>query len=99
MHVCTCIYIVCVCSCEFMCLVACYSISDSFVRDLSSVTGNFDYVRYESDTQAIRIPTHGDDPEIRTGSCSEDQTKIRIRNRVISCECLLLYHFLIYFYQ
>ena len=53
MHVCTCIYIVCVCSCEFMCLVACYSISDSFVRDPSSVTGNFDYVRYESDTQAI----------------------------------------------
>ena len=33
-----------------------------------------------------------EDPEIRTGSCSEDQTAIRIQNRVISCECLLLYY-------
>ena len=37
-----------------------------------------------------------DDPEIRTGSYSEDQMAILIQNHVISCECLLLYHFLIY---
>ena len=37
-----------------------------------------------------------DDLQISTGSCSEDQTAIRFRNRVISCECLLLSHFLIY---
>ena len=36
-----------------------------------------------------------DDPEIYTGSCSEDQTVIQIQNCVISCDCLLLYHFLI----
>ena len=28
-----------------------------------------------------------DDPYISIGSCSEDQTAIRFRNRVISCEC------------
>ena len=28
-----------------------------------------------------------DDPKIRTGSCSEDQTAIQIQNYVISCEC------------
>ena len=33
--------------------------------------------------------------EIRTASCSEDLMAIRIQNRVISCECLLLYHFFI----
>ena len=37
-----------------------------------------------------------DDLKIRTSTCNEDQTTIRIRNRVISCECLLLYHFFIY---
>ena len=31
-----------------------------------------------------------DDPSISTGSCSEDQTAIRFRNRVISCECSFL---------
>ena len=37
-----------------------------------------------------------DDSEVRTGSCSEDQMTTRFQNRVISFECLHLYHFLIY---
>ena len=37
------------------------------------------------------------DSEIRTGSCSVDQTAIRTRNHIISCECLFLscYSFII----
>ena len=31
-----------------------------------------------------------DDPEIRTGSYSGDQTVIRFQNRVILCECLII---------
>jgi len=31
-----------------------------------------------------------DDPEIRTDSCSRDQTVIRFQNSVISCKCLFL---------
>jgi len=40
-----------------------------------------------------------DDLEIRIGSCSEDQTAIWIRNRVISCKCTrsLLLDFLVEF--
>ena len=40
-----------------------------------------------------------DDPEIRTSSCSEDQTAIMFQNCVISCEYLFLSHFLIYHCQ
>ena len=46
----------------FVCLVACYSISDSFVRS-ESVTGDSDPIwirnHYGPDTQAIREPIHG----------------------------------------
>jgi len=37
-----------------------------------------------------------DDPKIRASSCNRYQTEIRLRNRVISCECLLSCYFLIY---
>jgi len=95
-----------VCGCVYMCIyvyvclqvfVVCSVITDSFVRsepcnrrpdpDLCSL-----WTWYTADSKT----DPWDDPEIRTGSCSEDQTAIRIQNRVISCECLLLCYFLIY---
>ena len=99
---CTC---VCVCTCNdvHVCvnshpslyLVTCYSITDPFVR-FGPVTGDSDLcslcTRYTGYLKIIPW----DDPEIPTGSCSEDQTAIQIQNCVISCECLLLYYFLIY---
>ena len=48
------------------------------------------WTRYSGDSKTDAR----DDPEIRTGSCSEDQTAIWLQNRVISCEYLLMYHFL-----
>jgi len=53
--VCTCVFM---CTCAHECLVACYSDVDSFVR---SELGNGRFgicVRCESDTLAIRRPTH-----------------------------------------
>jgi len=65
--------------------------------DPNSVTGDSNlcplYTRYTGDS---KTDPHGN-PEICIGSCSDDQTTIRFRNCVISCECLFLYHFLIYF--
>jgi len=61
-----------------------------------SVTGDSDlcslWTRYTGDSKT----ESWDNPEIHTSSCGEDKTMIRFQNRVISCECLLLYHFLIY---
>ena len=56
--------------------------------------------RYGLDTPAIQKKNEqSNDSEIRTGSCSDDQMVIRIQNHVISCECLLLFHFLNYHCQ
>ena len=46
--------------------------------------------RYTSDSKT----SSWDNSEVRTGSCSEDQTAIRNQNQVISCECLFLCIFL-----
>ena len=78
--------------------VAYYSVADSLVRS-ELVTGDPDPIWicacYGPDKQAFKNwPMEWS--SIRTSSCSEDQTTIRFRNRVISCECLLLSHFLIY---
>jgi len=56
---------------------------------------------YSIRIHARRVPADSktdtrDDSEIHIGSCSADQMTIRTRNRVISCEGLLLYYFLIY---
>jgi len=40
-----------------------------------------------------------DDLEIRTDSCNAEQTTIRAQNHIISCECLFLCYFLIYYCQ
>jgi len=86
----------------YVCSVVCYSVSDPLVRskpgnrrpgpnsDLCSL-----WIRYTGDSKTGAQ----DDSEIPTSSYSEDQKTIRIQNRVISCECLLLYHFLIYHCQ
>jgi len=88
--VCTCAFM---CTCGYMCLVICYSNVNLFVRsepsnrwprpdlDLYSL-----WIRYASDSKI----DPWDVPEIRTGSCSGDQTVIRFQNRVISCECLFI---------
>ena len=105
MYVCVgihvCMHYVSICVCVHMCLhnhrvclVARYSFSNSFVRP------EFGNRRFK--VVLIRDSIHRrfedrpmDNPEIHTGSCSEDQTTIRFQNCVISCECLLLYLFLI----
>ena len=82
-----------VCTCGYMCLAICYNEADLFVRsepgnrrprpdlDLCSL-----WTWYAGDSKT----DPWDDPEIRTGSCSGDQTVIRFQNHVISCECLFI---------
>jgi len=50
------------------------------------------WTRYISNSKTDPL----EDLEVRTGSCSEDQTAILIQNHAISCECLFLCYFLIY---
>ena len=77
----------------YVCLVVWSSISDSFAR---SELGNeqFRFVWLRTRYTADSNTDIWDDPEIYISLCSEDQTVIRIQNHVISCEYLLLYHFL-----
>jgi len=84
----------------FMFVYLCVRSSATALRTCSERLG---HVTEDSDLCSLCIRHDGnskndpwDDPEIRIGSCSEDQTSIRIQNRVISCECLLFYYFLIY---
>jgi len=79
--------------------VTCCIISDTLVRSEP------DNKRLKPDLKLCSLQTQytgdskndlWDDPEIPTGSCSEDQTAIQFQNCVILCECLLLYYFLIY---
>jgi len=67
-----------------ICMVASYSDTDPF-RFIPIM----DPIDWRFEDQHI-------DPEIHTSLCSEHQTAIRIQNRVILCECLFLYYFLIY---
>ena len=106
-YVCVWVYTyVSMCTCEcvrvYLCLCVCWFRVVAFQTrscDLNSVTGDTDScsqrTRYTGDSKT----DPWDDPEMCTGSCSEDQTTIRFQNRVISCECLLLYQFLIYHCQ
>ena len=92
----TCVSVLCVCVCvnspPSLCMVVCYSDSDSFVR---FKLGNRRFgLMFTVDPYISNSKTDPrDDPEIRTGSCSEDQTAIRIQNCIISCECLFLCYF------
>jgi len=69
-------------------------ISDAFVQS-GLITGDSElyslWTWYTGDSKT----DPWDDPEIRTSSCSEDQTTIRFKNHVISCECLSIDLFLI----
>jgi len=78
-----------VCSCEFMCLIACYSGYGLVLRsELGAGKLKFvlvmDPIHWRFEDQLMRWSWD------LYGLCSEDQTVIRIRNRVISCECLFL---------
>jgi len=98
-----CMYYVCICTYVFVYqrvfFVVCYNVTNLIVRskpgnrrsrpDLDSCS---QLAQYTSDSKT----DPWNDPVIRTGSHSEDQTVIRIQDRVISCEYLLLCYFLIY---
>jgi len=75
-------------------LIAWYNDTDSFVQSKLS-NGRFESVAVMDPIGDLKIDAR-DDPEIRTGSCSEDQRTIQIQNCIISCECLLLCYFLMY---
>ena len=106
-HVCVRMYVyvcgVCmctgVCSCEIMCLVACYSDFRLVWWDPDSLREIMICARYGPGNTGDSKTDPWDDPKICTSSCNEDQTVIRIQNHIISCECLFLYYFLIYNYQ
>jgi len=66
----------------FVCSVACYSVSDPFRRPGPDPDLCSSWTRYIGELKT----DPWDDPYISTVSCSEDQTVIRFRNRVISCE-------------
>ena len=90
------IYVYIVCIYVYMCVsVACYSDTDTLARSEPDPDTCSLWTRYNSDSKT----NSWDDSVIRSGSCSEDQTVIRIQNYIISCEYLLLYHFLIYHCQ
>jgi len=103
MHVCIYVCVVFKCECihvylcvrVFMRLVVCPAFQTHLVRS-RTVTRDLDLcslkTRYTENSKA----DPWDDPEIHTSSCSEDQTAIRIQNRVISCDCSLLCYFFIY---
>ena len=85
----------------FVCSLACCSVSDSFSeirtrcrRPKPDPDSCSLWTRYIDDSKT----DSWDDLQISIGSCSEDQTAILFKNRVISCECLFLCHFLIYRY-
>ena len=92
-----CLYVrVFMCTCVYVCLL-CYSDVDLIVR--SEPSNRRPRPDPDSCSQSTDMPRDlktdaRDNSEIRTDSCSEDQTAIRIQNRVISCECLLLCYYL-----
>jgi len=95
-NVCSIMLVLYLCVCVSICV--CCMLQQLRIRscDLNSITGDSDlyllWTQYTGDLKTdLRV-----DLEIRTDSCSEDQTTIRIQNCIISCECLLLFHFLIY---
>jgi len=94
-HVCKRVFM---CTCIHEYLIACYSILDSFVR---SELGN-----KRLKVVPVMDPIHRRFEDWSMGwsvdqyrFVSEDQTAIQFQNRVISCECLFLCHFLIYHFQ
>jgi len=103
MHVCMCIYVVCVCIRVYVRVSSWVGLRVAMFRTrlvrVGPIAGDTDlcslWTRYTCDSKT----DSWDDPEIRTGSCSEDQMAIRFQNRVISCKYLFLCHFLIYCYQ
>ena len=95
MSTCMCMY-KCVCVCVSMCVWLFVAAFRTRSCDPNSVTGGSDLCSlWTRHTDDLRTDPW-DDSEICTDLCGEDQTAIWIQNRVISCECLLLYHFLIY---
>ena len=107
-----CMYVclgVCISTCMYVGCVYVYECMFMWVHELGCVLQRFGPVWWgpdplqDSDLCPLWTQYTGDsktnpwdDPEVSIGSCSKDQTVIRIQNHVISCECLLLYHFLIY---
>ena len=90
MYVCGCVHVyLCVCMCVYVCMWLRVTTFRDRSCDLNSVTGDPDscslWIRYNGNSKT----DPWDDPEIHTGPCSEDQMKIRIQNRVISCVCFL----------
>ena len=73
-----------------VCWVACFSDTDPLTRSIPDPNTCSLWSRYTDDSKTDLW----DDPEIPTGSCSGDQTAIRIQNRIMSCECLFLCIFL-----
>jgi len=105
LHVCIvyvygCVY---VCILVFMCGCTCICMHFSCTRDQSHVSRRprpyLDSCSQSADTPTDSKTDAQADSEIRTVSCSVDQTTIRTQNHVISYECLLLYYFLIYHCQ
>ena len=83
--VCTCVFIrVAICIWLYVtAMQTCSCAPNPVTEDPDSI---WIYVRYGPDTLDSKINSW-DDPEIRTDSCSEDQTAIRFQTRVISGEC------------
>ena len=88
--VCACAFM---CTCAYICLVICYSDADLCVcfkprnkRPRPDLDLCLLWTRYAGDSKI----GPWDDSKIRTGSCSGDQTVIRLQTRVISCECLFI---------
>ena len=102
MYVCI-MLVVCMCTYVFVYHRVCVRLRVTVFQtrswDPNSVIGDLELCllgnRYHGDSKT----DPWDDPEIRTGLCNEGQTMIKIQNYVISCECLLLSHFLTYHCQ
>ena len=105
MYVCVCVHVSveCMCTCVrvFMftrvCSVACCSVTDPLVRS-GPVIGDLDLYRYELYTSDSKTDLWSD-PEIRTSSCSEDQTAIGSKIASFHVSVCSYVIFLIYCYQ
>jgi len=87
------------CSCEFLCSVVSTALRTHLVRSRPNLDSCSLWTGYTGDSKTDLW----DDPKVRTSSCNEDQTSIRIQNCIISCECLFiglfqLLHFILLFH-
>ena len=82
-----------------ICVSVCFSCSDSNLIVQSEPNNrDLDLCSQSADTPGdLKTDTRGSS-EVQTSSCSADPTMIRIRNCIISCECIFIFIVVYLFY-